>query len=69
MLAGLAFASLLLWRYADAESGRDEEKAFGSAQRIVAAIARELVGIRAAAQALAAGLSRINTCRLCAVSA
>jgi hypothetical protein len=53
VLPGLVFAALLLWRYASSERSRYEEEALGTAQRIMAAVDRELVGIQASAQALA----------------
>lgn len=53
VLPGLFFAAVLLWRYAVAERSRYEEEALGTAQRIMASVDRELVGIQAAAQALA----------------
>jgi PAS domain S-box-containing protein len=49
----LVFAAILLWRYASAERHHYEEEALGTAQRIMASVDRELVGIQAAAQALA----------------
>jgi PAS domain S-box-containing protein len=53
VLPGLFFAAVLLWRYASAERHHYEEEALGTAQRIMASVDRELVGIQAAAQALA----------------
>lgn len=53
VLPGLFFAAVLLWRYAVAERHHYEEEALGTAQRIMASVDRELVGIQAAAQALA----------------
>lgn len=53
VLPGLFFAAVLLWRYAVAERNHYEEEALGTAQRIMASVDRELVGIQAAAQALA----------------
>jgi PAS domain S-box-containing protein len=49
----LVFAAVLLWRYASAERHHYEEEALGTAQRIMASVDRELVGIQSAAQALA----------------
>ena len=49
----LVFAAILLWRYASAERYHYEEEALGTAQRIMASVDREIVGIQAAAQALA----------------
>src|SRR3954466_10536430 len=46
VLPGLVFAAILLWRYASAERSRYEEEALGTAQRITAAVDRELVGIQ-----------------------
>ncbi len=60
VLPGLVFAAILLWRYASAERGRYEEEALGTAQRIMAAVDRELVGIQSAAQALAASSSLLE---------
>src|SRR3712207_3236701 len=60
VLPGLVFAAILLWRYADAERGRYEEEALGTAQRIMAAVDRELVGIQSAAQALATSSSLLE---------
>ncbi|MFL5533865.1 MAG: PAS domain S-box protein [Gemmatimonadales bacterium] len=60
VLPGLVFAAILLWRYASAERGRYEEEALGTAQRIMAAADRELVGIQAAAQALATSSSLLE---------
>lgn len=53
VLPSLAFAAILLWRYASAERHHYEEETLGTAQRIMASVDRELVGIQAAAQALA----------------
>jgi hypothetical protein len=60
VLPGVVFAALLLWRYASAERGRYEEDALGTAQRIMAAVDRELVGIQSAAQALATSSSLLE---------
>jgi PAS domain S-box-containing protein len=60
VLPSLIFAAILLWRFASAERSRYEEEALGTAQRIMAAVARELVGIQAAAQALAASSSLLE---------
>jgi PAS domain S-box-containing protein len=60
VLPGLVFAAVLLWRYADSERSRYEEEALGSAQRIMAAVDRELVGIQSAAQALATSSSLLD---------
>ena len=60
VLPGLVFAAVLLWRYASAERGRYEEEALGTAQRIMAAVDRELVGIQSAAQALATSSSLLE---------
>jgi hypothetical protein len=60
VLPGLVFAALLLWRYASSERGRYEEEALGTAQRIMAAVDRELVGIQASAQALATSSSLLE---------
>ena len=60
VLPGLIFAAILLWRYASAERSRYEEEALGTAQRIMAAVDRELVGIQAAAQALATSSSLLE---------
>jgi len=60
VLPGLVFAAVLLWRYADSERSRYEEEALGTAQRIAAAIDRELVGIQASAQALATSSSLLE---------
>src|ERR687894_975937 len=57
VLPGLVFAAVLLWRYASSERGRYEEDALGTAQRVMAAVDRELVGIQASAQALATASS------------
>lgn len=57
VLPSLMFAAILLWRYASAERSRYEEEARGTAQRIMAAVDRELVGVQAAAQALATSTS------------
>ncbi|WP_210331143.1 sensor histidine kinase [Microvirga terrestris] len=53
VLPGLLFVAVLLWRYAAAERSRYEEETLGTAQRIMASVDRELVGIQSAAQALA----------------
>ena len=60
VLPGLIFAAVLLWNYASSERGRYEEEALGTAQRILAAVDRELVGIQAAAQALATSSSLLQ---------
>ncbi len=60
VLPGLVFAAILLWRYADAERHHYEEEALGTAQRIMAAVDRELVGIQSAAQALATSSSLLE---------
>ena len=60
VLPGLVFAAFLLWRYASSERGRYEEEALGTAQRIMAAVDRELVGIQASAQALATSSSLLE---------
>ena len=60
VLPGLVFAALLLWRYSSSEQGRYEEEALGTAQRIVAAVDRELVGIQASAEALATSSSLLE---------
>jgi PAS domain S-box-containing protein len=60
VLPSLIFAAILLWRFASAERSRYEEEALGTAQRIMAAVDRELVGIQAAAQALAASSSLLE---------
>jgi PAS domain S-box-containing protein len=60
VLPGLVFAAILLWRYASAERGRYEEEALGTAQRIMAAVDRELVGIQSAAQALSTSSSLLE---------
>jgi PAS domain S-box-containing protein len=60
VLPSLMFAVVLLWRYASAERGRYEEEALTTAQRITAAVDRELVGIQAAAQALATSASLLE---------
>lgn len=60
VLPGLVFAAILLWRYADSERSRYEEEALGTAQRIMAAVDRELVGIQSAAQALASSSSLLD---------
>ena len=54
------FAAILLWRYADAERHHYEEETLGNAQRIMAAVERELVGIQSAAQALATSSSLLE---------
>ena len=46
VLPSLMFAVVLLWRYASAERGRYEEEALTTAQRITAAVDRELVASR-----------------------
>ncbi|KFG67740.1 hypothetical protein JH26_20905 [Microvirga sp. BSC39] len=53
VLPSLVFTAILLWRYAGAERHHYEEETLGTAQRIMASVDRELVGIQAAAQALA----------------
>ncbi|MEE1613735.1 sensor histidine kinase [Microvirga sp. CF3016] len=60
VLPGLVFAAILLWRYASAERHHYEEEALGTAQRIMAAVDRELVGIQSAAQALATSSSLLE---------
>lgn len=60
VLPSLMFAAILLWRFASAERSRYEEEALGTAQRITAAVDRELVGIQAAAQALATSSSLLE---------
>ena len=60
VLPGLVFAAILLWRYADAERHHYEEETLGNAQRIMAAVERELVGIQSAAQALATSSSLLE---------
>lgn len=60
VLPGLVFAAVLFWRYASAERSRYEEEALGTAQCIMAAVDRELVGIQAAAQALATSSSLLE---------
>jgi PAS domain S-box-containing protein len=60
VLPGLIFAAVLLWRYASAERYHYEEEALGTAQRIMAAVDRELVGIQSAAQALASSSSLLE---------
>jgi PAS domain S-box-containing protein len=60
VLPSLMFVVVLLWRYASAERGRYEEEALTTAQRITAAVDRELVGIQAAAQALATSASLLE---------
>jgi PAS domain S-box-containing protein len=60
VLPSLMFAVVLLWRYASAERGRYEEEALTTAQRITSAVDRELVGIQAAAQALATSASLLE---------
>jgi PAS domain S-box-containing protein len=60
VLPSLMFAAVLLWRYASAERGRYEEEALATAQRITAAVDRELVGLQAAAQALATSSSLLE---------
>jgi PAS domain S-box-containing protein len=60
VLPSLMFAVVLLWRYANAERGRYEEEALTTAQRITSAVDRELVGIQAAAQALATSASLLD---------
>ncbi|GEO18614.1 sensor histidine kinase [Microvirga aerophila] len=60
VLPGLIFAAILLWRYASAERHHYEEEALGTAQRIMAAVDRELVGIQSAAQALATSSSLLE---------
>jgi PAS domain S-box-containing protein len=60
VLPGLVFAAILLWRYTDAERHHYEEETLGTAQRIMAAVDRELVGIQSAAQALATSSSLLD---------
>lgn len=60
VLPGLILAAILLWRYASVERHRYEEDALGTAQRIMAAVDRELVGIQSAAQALATSSSLLE---------
>src|SRR3954451_19837393 len=60
VLPGLVFAAILLWRYVDAERHHYEEETLGTAQRIMAAVDRELVGIQSAAQALATSSSLLE---------
>ena len=60
VLPGLVLASILLWRYASAERHHYEEETLGTAQRIMAAVDRELVGIQSAAQALATSSSLLD---------
>ena len=60
VLPGLILAAVLLWRYASSERSRYEEEALGTAQRIMAAVDRELVGIQASAQALATSSSLLE---------
>jgi PAS domain S-box-containing protein len=60
VLPGLVFATILLWRYADSERHHYEEETLGTAQRIMAAVDRELVGIQSAAQALATSSSLLE---------
>lgn len=60
VLPGLVFAAVLLWRYADSERHHYEEEALGTAQRIMAAVDREFVGIQSAAQALATSSSLLE---------
>jgi PAS domain S-box-containing protein len=60
VLPGLIFAAVLLWNYASSERDRYEDEALGAAQRVMVAIDRELVGIQAAAQALATSSSLLQ---------
>jgi PAS domain S-box-containing protein len=60
VLPALVFAAVLLWRYASAERHRYEDETLGAARRIGAAVDRELVGLQAAAQALAASPSLLE---------
>jgi PAS domain S-box-containing protein len=60
VLPGLFFAAVLLWNYASSERSRYEEEALSTAQRIMAAVDRELAGIQAAAQALATSSSLLE---------
>ncbi|HEX2554086.1 MAG TPA: PAS domain S-box protein [Microvirga sp.] len=54
---GLIFAGVLLWGYVAAERSHAEQEARDAAHRAVAAVDRELTGLQAAAQALAASAS------------
>jgi PAS domain S-box-containing protein len=57
---GLVLAAMLLWQSTNAERNRYEQEARDAAQRIVAAVDRELVGIQAAAQALSTSASLLD---------
>jgi PAS domain S-box-containing protein len=57
LLPVVAFASVLLWRYAHAEQARYEQEARTAAQRLMAAVDLELSRMRAAADVLAASRS------------
>jgi PAS domain S-box-containing protein len=60
MLPMLVFAAVIVWQFAKAESFRYEREARDAAQRIVAAVDRELTGVLATAQALAASAPLID---------
>jgi PAS domain S-box-containing protein len=49
----LVLAAVLVWQFARAEQRQSEERARAGAERIVAAVDRELAGLQAAGQALA----------------
>ncbi len=53
MLPTLIFAALLLWRVAENEESRVTENAQQAAERVIAAVDRELTAALAALQALA----------------
>jgi PAS domain S-box-containing protein len=57
---GLILAAVLLWQFTSSERSRYEQEARDTAQRIVAAVDRELVGLQAAAQALATSASLLD---------
>jgi hypothetical protein len=57
---GLILAAVLLWQFTSSERNRYEQEARDTAQRIVVAVDRELVGLQAAAQALATSASLLD---------
>ncbi|KLK89786.1 hypothetical protein AA309_29420 [Microvirga vignae] len=60
ILPVLVFGLVLVWWFADAESGRYERDARDAAQRIISAADRELTGVLATARALAASESLVD---------
>src|SRR5215204_1763782 len=54
----LVLAAVLVWQFARAEQRQSEERARAGAERIVAAVDRELAGLQAAGQALASSAAR-----------